>query len=166
MGGFTPQVSVEERDSIWKVVAVGIVIVVVVVGIIALVGRGSRPAPAPPPAYAAKLTISDLRISAAQNFVGGTVTYLDGKITNAGDKTVTEATVQAVFRNSLNQVVQTETLPVHVLQTTGPYPDAVDLSIAPLGPGQTKPIRLTLEHISADWNQAAPELKFTRVVTR
>jgi hypothetical protein len=166
MGGLTQQPQVEERDSIWKVVGIGIFIVLVVVGIIALVGRANRPQPPEPPAYAASLKISGLKISAAQNFVGGTVTYLDGNISNAGDKTVTDAAVRAVFRNTLNQVVQTEDLPVHVLQTSGPYPDAVDLSVAPLAPGQTRPIRLTLEHISADWNQAAPELTFIRVGTR
>ena len=166
MGGLTQQPRVDERDSIWKVVALGIFIVLVVVGIIALVGRANRPKPLAPPAYAASLKISGLKISAAQNFVGGTVTYLDGNISNTGDKTVTDAAVRAVFRNTLNQVVQTEDLPVHVLQTSGPYPDAVDLSVAPLAPGQTRPIRLTLEHISADWNQAAPELTFIRVGTR
>lgn len=166
MDALTPEARAEDRDSIWKVVAVGIAIVVAVVAIIAVVGRGSRPQPAPPPAYAASLKISGLKISAAQNFVGGTVTYLDGNITNSGDKTVSDAAVHAVFRNTLNQVVQTEDLAVHVLQTSGPYPDAVDLSVAPLGPGQTRPIRLTLEHISADWNQAAPELNFTRIATR
>jgi hypothetical protein len=166
MGGLTQQAPADERDSHWKVVAGGIVIVLAVVAVIALVGRSTRPVPASPPAYASELQISDLRISAAENFVGGTVTYLDGKITNAGDQTVTDATVQAVFKNSLNQVVQTETLPIHVLQSTGPYPDVVDLSMAPVAPGQSRPIRLTLEHISTDWNQAAPELKFVKITTK
>src|SRR5437868_7130668 len=101
MGGLTQQVPAEERDSHWKVVGGGIVIVLAVVAVIALVGRSTRPIPASLPAYAPKLQISDLRMSAAENFVGGTVTYLDGKITNTGDKAVTDAALQAVFKNSM-----------------------------------------------------------------
>ena len=69
--------------------------------------------------------------------------------------------MQAVFKNSMGQVVQTETIPLHVLvenQMAG-YPDLVDLSRDPIGPGQTKTLRMTLEHISNDWDQSAPEMQ-------
>ena len=36
----------------------------------------------------------------------------------------------------------------------------------PLAPGQSKPFRLTFEHISADWNHAYPELQVTDVTLR
>jgi hypothetical protein len=55
---------------------------------------------------------------------------------------------------------------LHVLQTSGPYPDAVDLNASPLVPGQSKPFRLTFEHITADWNQQYPELQVTDVVVK
>jgi len=99
-----------------------------------------------------------LKMSAAQNFVGATVTYLDGTVTNAGDKTVTHATIEVTFKDEMGQVAQREDVPLHVLQTTGPYPDAVDLSISPLAPGASKPFRLTFEHVSDAWNQQYPEL--------
>jgi len=108
-------------------------------------------------------------MSSAENFVGATVTYLDGKITNSGDRIATRAVVEATFMNSLGQVVQRETLPMHVLTTStsgGIYTDVVDLSATPLAPGQSRPFRLTLEHISADWNHAAPGLKVVDVATK
>jgi hypothetical protein len=71
--------------------------------------------------------------------------------------------VHVNFKNSLDQVAQAEDVALHVLQTGGPYPDAVDLSASPLAPGQGKPFRLTFEHISTDWNHAYPELQVTDV---
>ncbi|MGA7382504.1 MAG: DUF2393 family protein [Terriglobales bacterium] len=114
-----------------------------------------------PHPYASSLKLSDLKMSAAQNFVGASVTYIDGTVTNAGDKTVTHAVVHVNFKNSLDQIAQAEDVALRVLQTSGPYPDAVDLSASPLAPGQGKPFRLTFEHVSADWNQAYPELQVT-----
>jgi hypothetical protein len=107
--------------------------------------------------------LSDLKMSAAENFVGASVTYIDGTVTNTGDKTVTHAAVHVAFRNSLGETAQAEDVSLHVLQTSGPYPDAVDLSQLPLVPGQGKPFRLTFEHVSSDWNQAYPDLQVTDV---
>jgi hypothetical protein len=57
-------------------------------------------------------------------------------------------------------------MPLHVLQTSGPYPDVADLSASPLAPGQSKPFRLTFEGISNQWNHQVPELQITDVVTK
>jgi hypothetical protein len=148
-----------ERDSNVRPILLGVALVVIVVGVIAVLTRGTpRGATAPHP-YAASLKLSDLKMSAAENFVGASVTYIDGTVTNAGDKTVTHAAIHVAFRNSLGEVAQAEDVPLHVLQTSGPYPDAVDLSQSPLMPSQAKPFRLTFEHISSDWNQAYPDLQ-------
>ena len=73
--------------------------------------------------------------------------------------------MQAVFKNTMDQVVQTETLPLHVLveNQMGGYPDLVDLGRSPIGPGQTKTVRVTLEHISADWNQSYPAIELVNL---
>jgi len=63
-------------------------------------------------------------MSAAENFVGATVTYLDGTVTNTGDKTVTHVAVHVVFKDSLGQNRTGGRCSLHVLQTGGPYPDA------------------------------------------
>ena len=71
-----------------------------------------------------------------------------------------------MFKNSLGEIAQTEDVPLRVLQTGGPYLDAVDLSMSPLAPGQSKPFRLTFEHVTADWNQAYPELQVSDVTLK
>ena len=113
MGGFIePSPSIQERDSNRIPILVGMVLVVVIVGIIVLFSRGQSKGNAAPHPYAANLKISDLKMSAAENFVGATVTYLD----------------------------------------------AVDLSTSPLAPAQSKPFRLTFEHVTDEWNHEFPEL--------
>ena len=160
MGGFIePSPSTQEPDSNRIPILVGMVLVIVAVGIIVLFSRGQTKGSAAPHPYAANLKISDLKMSAAENFVGATVTYLDGTLTNTGDRTVTHATVHVVFKDSLGQIAQTEDVPLHVLQTGGPYLDAVDLSASPLAPGQSKPFRLTFEHVTEEWNHEFPELR-------
>ena len=144
---------------------IGLVAVLVAIGVIALLTRSSGKRETQPNPYASNLKLSNMKLSAAENYMGGTVTYLDVNITNTGDKTLTGAQAHAVFKNTMDQVVQTETLPVHVLveNKMGGYPDLGDLSRDPIGPGQTKTVRITLEHISADWNQAAPEMQLVNL---
>jgi hypothetical protein len=145
-------------------ILLGLALVVVVVGIGAFLLRTDSKIAAPPPhPYAASLKLSDLRMSAAENFIGSTVTYLDGTVTNGGGKTVSHAVVHVSFKDSLGQVAQADDVPLHVLQATGPYAEAVDLSISPLAPGQSRPFRLTFEHVTADWNHEYPQLQVNDV---
>ena len=81
-----PNPTTEPQDSSLRPILVGIVIVGIVVGILAMIFRAEQKKPAPPPAYAANLKFSDLKTSAAQNFVGATVSYLDGAIHGGGHR--------------------------------------------------------------------------------
>ena len=171
MGGLiepsvNPNPMTEPEPSILRPILIGIVIVGIVVGALVLILRSQQTKPAAPPAYAANLQFSDLKASAAQNFVGATVSYLDGNLTNTGDKTVAHAVVQITFKDDLGQTAQREELPLHVLRSGGPYDEAVDLSLSPLAPGQSKPFRLTFENISAQWNHAYPDLQITQVTVK
>lgn len=167
MGGLLqPSPATEERDTSKRTIVIAIAVVVAIVGIIALILREAPRTASGPPAYAANLKFSDLKMSQAQNFVGATVTYIDGTLTNTGDKTVTDAVVQVTFKDLYNQVAQIETVPVKVLQTGGPYADTVDLNVSPLAPGQSKPFRLIFEHLSDQWNQAYPDLQITDVTVK
>ena len=159
---FQPSSGQGERN--WLPMAIGWIAVVIAVTVGLLVWRSMRgPAPQGPPSYASQLKISDLKLSQEENFLGGTVTYLGGTIANGGDKTVSAVNLNVVFRNSLDEIVQRETLPVRILDRSGPYPDTYDMRLRPIAPGQQREFRLTFEHLSTDWNQQAPELRVTAV---
>lgn len=149
----------QERN--WVPMIVGLVAVIVAVGAILFFGRHRTSTGAGPNPYAQQLKLSAIKLSAAENYMGGTVTYLDFKITNSGEKALVGAQVSAQFTNSIGEIVQKETIPLHVLvenQLAG-YPDLVDMSRAPIGPGQTKTVRITLEHISDDWDRSYPQME-------
>jgi hypothetical protein len=168
MGGLdlirpTPGAQEPDHSRVFIVVAIAVVVGLVLIAAF-LLREPTRTAPQIPP-YASKLKISDLKMSQAQNFVGASVTYIDGNISNSGDKIVSHTVVRVTFRDSYGQVAQIEEVPIKLLQTSGPYPDTVDLAAAPLAPGQTKPFRLIFEHVSEQWNQAYPELQIVAVTT-
>ena len=164
MGGLIqPSPSTDQRDTNWTTIGIGVAFVVVVIAIIALLSRSEPKSAKTPHPYISNVKLSNVKMSAAENFVGASVTYIDGTITNTGDKTLTHVMVHVTFKDSMGQVAQTEDVPLHVLQTGGPYPDAVDLNASPLAPGQSKPFRLTFESISAQWNHEYPELQITDV---
>jgi hypothetical protein len=154
-----------EAKRNWSPIVIGLVVVLALVASFVAISRAPRRNEAQSNPYVSNLKLSDMKLSAAENYVGGTVTYLDVNITNTGDKALTGAQVHAVFKNSMGQVVQTETLPLHVLvenQMAG-YPDLVDLSRSPIPSGQSKTVRMTLEHISDDWDRNAPEMELVNL---
>jgi len=146
----------------WMPMIVGAVLVIVAVALIVVLTRSKVTAGRSDP-YIAKLQVSNLHMATAQNFAGGSVTYIDGTIANAGDKRVTAASVHVTFKNSLGEMVDESTLPVMVVQPDTPIVDYGPMERAPLPPGQSRDFRLTLEHISADWNGQIPEVKVVAV---
>jgi hypothetical protein len=164
MGGFMqPTTATEERDSSKRIIFIAVAAVIVIAVVAAFLLRGQPKGPSGPPPYATNLKLSDFKMSAAENFVGATVSYVDGTVTNAGDKTVTHVVVEVQFKDDMGQVAQREVMPLQVLKTSGPYPEAVDFSVLPLPPGQSSPFRLTFEGISAQWNHQYPEIHVTDV---
>lgn len=165
-GLIEPRSTAEEPDSSRLIIAIAVAVVIAIAVGAAFLLRG-QPAKSPgPPAYAANLKISDLKMSAAENFVGASVNYVDGTVSNSGGKTVTHAIVEVTFKDDMGQLAQREDVPLQVLKTSGPYPEAVDLSASPLAPGQSTAFRLTFEGISAQWNRQYPEIQITAVTAR
>jgi len=117
------------------------------------VTRPSEVAAARPPltheqqAYLASLAFADFHMSAAANFLGDTVTYLDGRVTNRGAQVVRSLDVELNFVDTLNQVVLRE--------TAHPLADRA----TPLQPGESQAFRVTFDHMPVDWNQAPPTAK-------
>ena len=160
-------VSPAEQGAPWAAILIGGLVLAAVAG--ALVVFTSRPsatqqtAPTGPHAYASKLQFDEMKMTVVENFVGGKVTHLEGRLTNTGDRTVSGVSVEVVFRNSMGETAQKDTLAVKVHQQVGGYTDVVDLKTAPLKPGESRGFRLTFDHVSADWNRAYPELRVTAV---
>jgi hypothetical protein len=167
MGGLLqPTPVTKEGDSSWRTIALAVAIVLLLAVGVAFLLRSKPVTNTGPPPYARNLQLSDFKMSAAENFVGATVSYIDGSVANAGGKTVTHATVDVTFKDELGQIVQQETVPLKVLKTGGPYDEAVDLSASPLAPGQKDSFRLTFESISAQWNHQYPQLEMADVQTK
>jgi len=158
----TPAPEPEPRN--WLPMAIGGLLVLVIVGafiLLGLVGRSRNANPGDP--YLSQLQLSNLHMATAQNFAGGSVTYVEGTATNIGDRRFTGASVQVIFKNSLGEITQRETLPLTVVVPNVPYIDYGTLDRAPLAPGQSRDFRLTLENLTPDWDGQVPQLKVVNV---
>jgi hypothetical protein len=155
-----------DRAPEWRPKLLGIAAILIVAAAVVFLQLPKPHPPVPVNPYATQLKISGIQLSAAQNFIGAKVTYIDGTITNPGNKTVTSATVHVTFRDPYGQVAQIDDVPVKILQTTGPYPDTSDLAASPLTPGKSQPFRLIFDHVSEQWNQSYPDLQIVNVTMK
>jgi hypothetical protein len=165
------QPGMEEKRSRMPALA-GVGVVLVLIGILLLLSRGNQNSTtesaglAPPDLYAAELSISNLKMSTADNFAGASVTYLDGQIENRGAHTFKSITMQVAFKDQVGQLIQKETLPLVLIVAHEPYVDTGALSASPLKPGEIREFRLAFEHISDLWNRNYPELRIIRTVSQ
>jgi hypothetical protein len=163
---FTPGTAGEREKEArnWTPMIIGGVVVVVIIAALITVGILGRPrAGGASDPYLEKLELSNLHMAKAENFAGGSVTYVEGTLINTGDKKVTAATVQVTFKNYLGEVSQKETVPVTVVTNNPAYVDYGTLDRAPLAPGQHRGFRLTLEYVTPDWDGQVPQVKVVGV---
>lgn len=118
-----------------------------------------------PDPYASQLNIGNLQMSEATNFTGSKITYVDGQITNKGDKTVTGINVVVTFHNDIAEPPQKTPMPLSLIRTREPYVDIEPVSAEPLKPGDTHEFRLIFDHVSPTWNQQYPTVQVIRVQT-
>jgi hypothetical protein len=164
MGSFYPPAPEPARERFRPLIVAGAVgLVIIAVAAYLVLHAPKQPTELQVDPYAEFLIITDLHMSQAQNFVGGQVTYIEGKVNNVGPKTVSAVNVELIFRNSLGQVVDKPVEPMRVQQAQLGNPDVVSISASPLTPNGAREFRLTLEHVSADWNQGLPELRIVKI---
>ena len=157
-----------ERQSPLPWLIAGLVVVLIIVFIL-LAGRHDRAsqqaihAAQTPDAYASKIQIGNLQMSEATNFAGGKLTYIDGQVTNGGDRTVRGITVSVTFKNDVGEPPQQQSMPVMLIRTREPYVDTEPVSAEPLKPGEHHDFRLIFDHVTATWNQQYPAIQVLRV---
>ncbi|HSZ16505.1 MAG TPA: hypothetical protein VK764_05355, partial [Terracidiphilus sp.] len=84
----------ETRERNWLPLAIAAAAVLLVAAVVILTLQHGRKSPtvtpvsAQPDPYAASLPISGLAMSESGNLAGGKMTYVDGHITNSGNRTI------------------------------------------------------------------------------
>ena len=171
-GGFLSEKKAVPEGRSWLPWMIAGVTVLVVLGLFLWSARHQRAlqqaenASQTPDPYASQLSISNLQMSEASNFTGSKITYVDGQITNKGDKTVTGINVVVTFRNDIGEPPQRTPMPLSLIRTREPYVDIEPVSAEPLKPGDTHDFRLIFDHVSPTWNQQYPTVQAIRVQTR
>src|SRR5438552_16904039 len=69
----------------------------------------AREATAQTEAYNGKLVLSQIGLAKGENYLGQIVFYVEGSVTNEGDRVVQRIDLTFLFKDSLNQVVFKET---------------------------------------------------------
>jgi hypothetical protein len=171
-GGFLSEKKAQPEGRSWLPWVIAGLAVLVVLGWLLVSGHKQRitqqaeNASQTPDAYASQLSIGNLQMSEATNFTGSKVTYVDGVITNKGDKTVTGVYVVVTFRNDIGEPPQKTSMPLRLIRTREPYVDIEPVSAEPLKPGDSHEFRLIFDHVSPTWNQQYPTVQPTHVQTR
>jgi hypothetical protein len=99
--------------------------------------------------YAAKITIENVALSRAENFLNQEVTILAGDIVNTGERTLREVELTVEFYDDMNQIALRESrLALHS-------------GTPPLAPGERRAFDVSFEHIPDSWNMQAPAVHVT-----
>ncbi len=142
----------EDRSTIVLALVAAGILVILVGALLVLRRAGSHPALSAPAlnaeekAYLSQIAVTDARMSAAQNFLGDTVTCLDAKVTNKGGRTVRRVVLELTFADTLNQVVLRETA------------RPVTPATPPLKPGATRSFQVSFDRMPQEWNQGPPTI--------
>jgi hypothetical protein len=109
---------------------------------------GSTPLAPDAKAYVRNLQLSDVSMQATESYVRQMVTEIEGKITNAGTRSVKQADVYCVFYNSYGEVILRERVPIVT---------------SVLNPSETRTFRLPFDDIPGSWNNQMPQLVIARI---
>ena len=138
--------------------AIGIV-PLIVIGIVVVLGSGlfyylqvsKQPDPNFPltpeaKAYVHNLQLGDVDMKASESYFKQVVVEIDGKITNAGDRSLAVVDIYCVFYDAYGQLVLRKRVPI------------VNQRMGGLKPGDSKAFRLPFDEIPESWNHTMPQL--------
>jgi hypothetical protein len=140
-------------------VLVTLAVAAVAVVAVLLLLRG-RPAQAPAPVltpearayvHGGYLQLSEVNMSAKENFARQMLVEVTGRITNTGNRTLKQIDLNCVFRDPAGRVVLRDRVAI------------VKERLGGLKPGETKDFRLPFDTIPESWNQALPELVIAQI---
>jgi hypothetical protein len=111
-----------------------------------------------------QLQISGLKMGTAPT--GGAIRLGDGQMTNSGSTEVNGVLAEVDFPMSNGQVgtVQAPVQGIAVakgLNTGKVTGDTEDLTKSAIKPGETRPIRITVDQVPAQWNHQIPQVQET-----
>lgn len=129
--------------------AIGVIVAIAIVASRTRSGSSSADAELTPEQknYLANITFAEAKMSAATNFLGQRVIYLDAQISNRGTRAVEQVEISMDFTDLLGQVILRE--------RAGVFPPAS----LPLKPGETRAFQLFIDRIPSEWSQAPPRIK-------
>lgn len=143
------------RARRWLPILIGVAVTVLIIVLVSVGGRvASQPKGHLNPAYLGNVQATASAVSQAETMMAGSVIYVQGTITNRGHRAVTAAQATLRFVDPYGQLAQ-------LSQAT-----LVGPATGPLAAGQSRGFRVGFDHVSAQWNQAPPAVRITRVYTR
>jgi hypothetical protein len=138
------------------VVVVALVLVAGTAGFWYLDRTSKQPAPPPPltgeaKAYVRNLTLTNVDMSAHEDYFKQKVVEITGRIGNTGNRALQLVEINCVFYDPYGQVVLRQRVPIVSRKAGG------------LAPGDTKPFRLPFDTLPESWDNRMPQLVIARI---
>lgn len=154
----SPQMSSEDRREFpWALLAGIAVVGLLVCGAWFVTSRKPTGAPqeaklpfsAVEQAYMERIHFKDIQMQRAANLLDQEITFVLGKVENAGARNIVEMEVVIEFRDLMNQVVLREGRRLYGKHA------------APLPGGRSREFQFNFEHVPVDWNRQYPNFRVT-----
>jgi hypothetical protein len=147
----------------WPIVALlvaGALLAVIIVKLPTTPKKVQPPSAAqlPPQPTAGQVELSHVTLTPSP--VGNAIN-LQAMLQNNGNTDITGIQVQGTFHGPTGQALGSETAKVQVVSNSNT--STQDLTVSPIKPNQTVPVRIQFQQHPADWNNQMPELKVTEV---
>lgn len=102
--------------------------------------------------YVKHLQLSGVEMKATESYIGQAIVEIIGRITNNGDRTLSQVDINCVFYDPYGQVVLRQRVSIVRPKTGG------------LKPGETKDFRLPFDELPQSWNNSMPQLVIAQII--